>query len=132
MSAAAIVVSSTVLFGSLDQFTGTWTTSGRSLTRIQITRSHDQVKLHAFGACHPQDCDWGEVIAQPYAPAVDASVSTATNAITAQYNTSFSKRFLAIVPGNSPEELRVEIFTVFTDDSGRSPNYHSVILHRSQ
>jgi hypothetical protein len=117
------------LFGGLDRFVGTWNATGRGLTKMQISVSGKQVRLHAFGSCHPQDCDWGEVDAQAYAPSVGANLLETAKAVTAQYETGFSRTIIAIFPGDTVDDLRVDMFTVFTDGSGRSP-YHATILMR--
>lgn len=120
------------LFGSPDQFDGTWKASGAGLTTLQISMSGKLVKVHAFGSCQPQDCDWGEVGAQAYAATVDSDVSTAAKAITAQYESGFSRNTLIILPGNGPDELKVERFTVFTDGSRRSPFHVTTVMYRSR
>jgi hypothetical protein len=56
-------------------------------------------------------------------------VLDSAKAVTAQYETGFSRTIIAIYPGNTVDELRVDIFTVFTDSSGRSP-YHATTLMR--
>ena len=130
MLAVTILLSAPIfLFGSLDRFVGTWNATGRGLTKMQISVSGKQVRLHAFGSCHPQDCDWGEVDGQAYAPGVEENVLDTAKAVTAQYETGFSRTIIAIYPRDTVDELRVDTFTVFTDSSGRSP-YHATTLMR--
>lgn len=86
-------------FGATDRFVGEWkVTSGGGLTKIQIQLSNSQLRLHAFGACHPNNCDWGEVDAQAYAPDVSASVRETAEVISAQFVTSFRGRFCLYTP----------------------------------
>ncbi len=118
------------LSGSLDRFVGTWNATGRQLTTIQISVFSKQVRLHAFGSCHPKDCDWGEVDAQAYAPGVEANLLDTAKAVTAQYESGFEKTILTIFPGDMTDELRVETFTVFTDGSGRSPYHVTTLMKR--
>ena len=43
-------------------FFGSWLNNDpqtRDITRIVITRRGNDFEVHAWGACHPQDCDWG-------------------------------------------------------------------------
>jgi len=43
-------------------FAGTWVNNDPntpSLTRLIITQDGNGVSVHAFGKCHPTDCDWG-------------------------------------------------------------------------
>lgn len=45
-------------------FAGKWNNTNRStagLTRFVITRAGSHYRLHAWGKCHPRDCDWGTV-----------------------------------------------------------------------
>lgn len=32
----------------------------RGITRLVVSERNDQVLVHAWGSCTPQDCDWGE------------------------------------------------------------------------
>lgn len=44
-------------------FQGTWTNkdpNARGITKLVITQNGSEVKVHAWGKCHPSDCDWGE------------------------------------------------------------------------
>ena len=41
---------------------GMWTndnTVSRGITKVEVEENGDAVKVHAWGACHPTDCDWG-------------------------------------------------------------------------
>ncbi len=44
-------------------FVGLWTNvdvNTRSNTKLAIRREGDQYWIHAWGKCHPEDCNWGE------------------------------------------------------------------------
>lgn len=44
-------------------FSGAWmndNSATRGITRLKVQQSGDLVTVHAWGACSPQDCDWGE------------------------------------------------------------------------
>jgi hypothetical protein len=44
-------------------FVGLWNNvdaKTRSNTKLSIRREGDQYGIHAWGKCHPEDCDWGE------------------------------------------------------------------------
>jgi len=48
-------------------FLGSWTNIdpySRGITKIAISRLNGKVYLHAWGKCHPTDCDWGRSIAR--------------------------------------------------------------------
>lgn len=119
------------MFGSIDRFIGQWRTTGRGLTRIQIYFSGNQLQIHTFGSCVPQDCDWGVVSAQAYAPNVSTNIRETTEAISAFYETTFVKTLLIVYPADV-NQLRVEAFSVFTDRSGRSPYHMTTILKRAE
>jgi hypothetical protein len=45
------------------RFVGDWTNKDfetRNITRINVRMDGDQIKVHAWGRCHPIECDWGE------------------------------------------------------------------------
>lgn len=62
--AVAAPVTPTVPVVPADPFAGTWVNKDantRSNTRIRITHAGGVYSVHAYGKCHPQDCDWGAV-----------------------------------------------------------------------
>jgi hypothetical protein len=89
----------------------------RGLVRIVI----DDRKIHPFGACHPDPCDWGNLKGNILAAGVDASNATA---LMAKKSTNFDKVELT-VSLESDGRLRAEVFTHFTDGSGRA-DYRTV------
>jgi hypothetical protein len=105
----------------LGDLSGTWKNldeGTRGLTMLGIRVVDKAVFVHAWGACHPTDCDWGEVPAVPYARDVSSTPSEATIALAATFKTSFEESVLTIRPENG--SLRVETITRFTDNSGRN------------
>jgi len=100
-------------------FSGRWRnidSHTRGITTVEIDVSGNQASVHAWGACHPTDCDWGRVQASLYAPGVS---SREVRSLGAVYTTSFSQTTLTLrlVAADS---LEVESATHFTDQSGRS------------
>lgn len=47
--------------GSVEaRFSGTWVNGNSpAITRLEVQQSGNLVSVHAWGRCHPQDCDWG-------------------------------------------------------------------------
>src|SRR5215472_6275238 len=90
INAIALVLGLPMYFyaDTADRFIGEWSARNGGVTTIQMQRSNDQLRLHAYGSCHPTDCDWGEVDAQPYAPRVDLRDSVVV--VSAQFVTTFS------------------------------------------
>ena len=52
-----------------ESFAGRWTNTNRAtsgITRLVITHAGSHYRVHAWGKCHPRDCDWGTVTAVAY------------------------------------------------------------------
>jgi hypothetical protein len=99
---------------------GTWfnvDTNTRGLVRIEIQNN----KIHPYGACHPDPCDWGTLKAKSFAQTVDSSLAVA---LLAKQNTSFSHVEITLSLERDGR-LRAEVFTHFTDGSGRA-DYRTV------
>gem|GEM_PF-5044879 len=95
---------------------------GKTPTRTQeeskqltITGNSNALKMRAWGKCHPQDCDWGEVNAYAYAPGVSSNIDQNAQAVSALFSTGFSQT-LVIVRPTSRSPIRADIYTRFTDN----------------
>lgn len=54
-------------------FVGHWANADRAtqgITRLEITRSGNTYRVHAWGKCLPRDCDWGSVTAAAFGSSV--------------------------------------------------------------
>lgn len=94
---------------------GTWfnvNARTRGLVQIEI---HDK-RIHPFGACHPDPCDWGVLKARSFASTVDSGFAVA---LMAKQTTSFSHSEITLSLERDGR-LRAEVFTHFTDGSGRA------------
>jgi hypothetical protein len=89
----------------------------RGLVQIEI---HGK-KIHPYGACHPNPCDWGTLKAKSFAQTVDSGLAVA---LTAKKSTSFSRSEITLSLERDGR-MRAEVFTHFTDGSGRA-DYRSV------
>jgi hypothetical protein len=107
----------------LPSLEGTWTNVNHAtedIVKAVITASGSKLEVELFGACVPTPCDWGKVSAVPYAASVSSSKAIA---FTANFNFGFSQ---VIATGHlQGKDLILEIYTVFTDGSGRSSYYAS-------
>lgn len=97
----------------------------RNLVRLVLEQT-GTFHVHAYGACTPTPCDWGQ---QP-------GIVYATN-VTARPGIAFSVMFPAgfkdtIVVGHMDNRnlLNVETFNHFKDGSGRSDYYTSELFRR--
>lgn len=119
------------------QFEGNWenvnaNTSG--VTKLNIRKISlfgvDIITLRAFGQCVPTDCDWGTVVATAYAPSVAANLENTARALTAVYNPGFAVKTVVIRPLGG-ERLQADIYTRFTDNSGRT-NYNATYIFKRE
>lgn len=86
----------------------------RGLTRLVV--GDNPATVHAWGSCHPSDCDWGSVPASAFRQSVDGGSAAA---LQAHFKTGFNETTLIITLAGDGL-LRVEMLTHFTDNSGRA------------
>jgi hypothetical protein len=106
---------------TLASLVGTWVNvnaSTRDIVKIILTNNGGSLDVHAFGACSPTPCDWGQVKGQAYSASVAGGAAVA---FTANYGFGFKN---TILTGHlNGEHLVADDFNVFTDGSGRSPYF---------
>jgi hypothetical protein len=59
-----------------DSIAGSWINGNSGtggVTRLVVRSDHQQLFVRAWGACHPRDCDWGEVQCAPHGAGCKAS-----------------------------------------------------------
>ncbi|MFZ2470958.1 MAG: hypothetical protein WAW52_03345 [Methanothrix sp.] len=118
-----LLLTATGGLASMAQFAGSWTnvdTNTGGITNLDIAVMGTDAQVHAWGKCHPTDCDWGTVQAQAFAADVSSDVLSGADTLIAVFVTSFSQTTLVIKP--SGNRLKVDSYDRFTDSSGRS-NY---------
>jgi hypothetical protein len=93
----------------------------RGVIELDIRVHGLNVDVKAWGACSPTPCEIGNIDAHLFAPSVDANLENSARALIVRYHDSFSERTLVIEP-RGPDELIVQMFTHFTDNSKRT-NY---------
>jgi hypothetical protein len=123
---------SSVVFANLSGFAGNWVNTDpntRGNTKLSIEVNGTNVMLQAWGACSPTDCDWGKVVAYPYTASVSNNQANTSDALSAIFTTGFSQTLMIVK--QSGNQLKAEIFTRFTDGSGRS-NYHNTYTFNRQ
>lgn len=107
---------------NINQFAGKWVNTDpntRGLSSLQIDVRGRRLRIQAWGKCHPSDCAWGQAIGTAHSPSVQANQLDTVEAVTTLYITSFSQTILVIRPIEG-DQLRVESFTKFTDESSRA------------
>ncbi len=124
---------STVSNASFSEFAGRWknvNVNTRGITTLDIKVQGKNVTVHAWGKCHPADCDWGAVRATAYAPNVSSDIVKTAKVLTAEFRTSFSRTLLVIKARRN--KLDVESYTRFTDGSNRSDYWNVYEFRRSR
>ena len=107
---------------------GTWLNTdcqARGIIRIAFNMRGDSFTAHAFGACEPSPCDWGETDAALFA---DTVASREQMNFSAFYDFGFMDAHLQgyIRQG----VLVVATFSRFKDDSGRSNYFVKEFFYR--
>lgn len=106
----------------LSQFQGNWRNADAStpgITRIQINTNTSPVRVHAWGSCSPSDCDFGAVDGYAYGPNAGSNLNASAQTVSAVFTTSFSEVVFIIRPSRG-ERLQADVYTRFTDGSGRT------------
>ena len=114
---------------TLGSLVGTWVNvnaATRDIVKIVLANSGGSLNVHAFGACSPTPCDWGQVRGQAYAASVAGGAAVA---FTANYAFGFKSTILS---GHlSGANLIVDDFNIFNDSSGRSPYFTEGTFRRA-
>jgi TIR domain len=118
----------------VEHFVGDWINidvNTRSVSKLSVTLASKDVSVHAWGACQPTPCDWGEVKADAFAENVSSNALSDATVLQGVFKTSFAETNFS-VRLDGQDKLRFETATHFTDNSGRS-NYSSTdIFKRAQ
>jgi len=127
-----LLVSLSTCTASLAQFAGDWSNvdpNTGGITKLSIAISGASANVHAWGKCHPTDCDWGSVNAFAFAPDVSSDPVSQAQAMMAIFDEGFKETTLFISPQGS--RLSVQSYTRFKDNSGRSNYSFSGIFQKS-
>jgi hypothetical protein len=131
LAALAAIAFTTPALADINEFIGAWKNvdgNARGVIRLTISDNGPNIDVHVWGQCHPTPCDWGTVRAILYGSSVESPLPTQTEVLRAEYNQSFA-RTQVIIHKAANDELRVEVLTNFSDNSGRS-NYYNTDLFK--
>jgi len=106
---------------------GTWHSTDkatRGIVKLVLTATDDALIVHAYGACAPAPCDWGEVRGEVFAANVSGR---AAMAFTARYDFGFMETALAVYYKGGI--LVLDSFNTFKDGSGRSSYFTREFYH---
>jgi len=109
----------------INDFVGNWTNADRDtsgITRVEVTRAGARLNIRVFGQCTPRDCDWGAVRANIYADSVGGNLVNDAAVISGTFNAGFAEKFVVLREVRN-DMLAYEVYTNFTDRSGRSDYY---------
>jgi hypothetical protein len=103
-------------------FSGKWVAvkKDQGLPKLEITGEGDKLRIQAWGKCEPQDCDWGVVLLHVLGDSVSARELPYGFA---SWDQKFKVTHMTL--HLQTNELIVETYNIFSDNSGRS-NYHDV------
>jgi len=113
------------------RFVGNWINVSPSgnLPRVQINSIPGGVTVHIWGKCTPTPCDWGTQPGLLYSPNAATNPLTGAVAVTSSFPQSFARRTVVIRPLGT-NQIEVEVYTEFTDHSGRHNYVDRNVLHR--
>ncbi len=107
---------------------GTWWATDKatdSVVKLELADRAGSFVVHAFGACTPAPCDWGERPAVPYAATVGSRDAMAFSAV---YDFGFMETLLAAYMKGGI--LVLDTFNSFKDGSGRASYFTREFFHR--
>ncbi|MDO8834653.1 MAG: hypothetical protein Q7V01_03615 [Vicinamibacterales bacterium] len=114
----------------LPDFQGRWKNvdaKTKGLTTLEITVTGTKAMVHAWGSCVPSDCDMGEWPATIYASRVDEDLARGAKAMLV----AVGKTTTFVITKGEDGTLRCDVFSQFTDNSGRSNSLNSYLLRLS-
>jgi hypothetical protein len=106
----------------LSDFTGHWANSNRDgrIISLSIRIEESRVTVDAYARCDSSYCNWEDTEGLPYGAAPSSNLVEDATAIYAVFKQPDSEIVLLLSLPNGASPLRVEEFTRFTDDSGRT------------
>jgi hypothetical protein len=123
---AIILLTVSTASADINQFAGKWKNVDpltRGITNIHIDVAGSRIRIQTWGKCHPSDCAWGFASGTAYGPSVQSNLVETAETISTIYLTSFSQMFLIIRPAEEGQ-IKVELLTKYTDQSGRANTRH--------
>jgi DNA-binding beta-propeller fold protein YncE len=97
---------------SIRAFVGNWENvdpETRGWTRLEVSQVNNALNFHIFGKCHPTDCDAGEAL-----------VPFTGGTLVFPLDHDFAQITFTVTLETDSDQLMVETFTRFIDNSGRS------------
>lgn len=125
VASALFVLGASPAHAAVNDFVGQWTnqdTNTNDVTRVTVTRTGANLRINVFGSCSPTDCDWGAVNATAFAATAGGNINNDADVMMATYTQGFARKTVLLRLNGA--NIAYEVFTEFTDSSGRA-NYHT-------
>ncbi len=107
----------------ISDYLGEWTNADpntRSITRLSVQKDGEKLFVHAWGKCHPTDCDWKTAQATAFRRSVaEISVDAPVDSVGATFSFSFAETRM-MLRLSTRDNLTSIVNTHFTDSSGRA------------
>jgi type 1 fimbria pilin len=131
MAAVLLAFAAAPGHAQVSRFLGNWTSvdPAGNLPRVLIRPAPGGVTVQIWGKCTPAPCDWGTQPGVVYSPNVNTNPQTGAVAITSNFPQSFARRVVVIRPVGT-NQIDVEVYTEFTDHSGRFNYVQRGLLRR--
>jgi hypothetical protein len=116
-----LLLFASAVHGQSASLDGTWVNvdpNTGGITRVVVEHTGATDRVHVWGSCAPEDCEWGPAALHRLRGLNSESLSYGF----ATYEPDFSTKHLAFE--RRGDEMIVTAFTFFKDGSGR-PDYHS-------
>jgi hypothetical protein len=119
----------TIAQADVNPFNGLWVASGprEDLTRLSVTREKGEAWIEAWGNLQSADHDWSRSALTCYSTRKNGTVP---DRALAAWDNGSAHTVLILKISPDGEHLKVEIFTNFKDDSGRTNHATEVDLVR--
>lgn len=112
-----------------DRFVGSFAAQDSNTGGITRLMLFDDDTVNVWGKCHPTDCDWGTESIAAYGSTADSDLVKSAGVMSAVYVKNHAVTILIIKPLTN-DRLSVEVFTRFTDRTGRTAYAAKYIMVR--
>jgi hypothetical protein len=113
----ALTIIQPALANTLDELLGDWrnvNANSGGIVRLLITKKDDAINVQAWGACHPEPCDWHSERATVYGPLISPPDPNRVEYLTV----IFIEKILLVI--GSPPGRTGELRAIVLDGKGRS------------
>jgi hypothetical protein len=130
--AALLALAAAPAHAQMSRFLGNWDAADESgqVARVLITMEGTTLKVHLWGRCGHGYCDWGEQPGAAFADRPDHDPFDTAEGILTEYWIPEERSRVVIRPAGD-DRIEIEVYTQFTDSSGRNSYRLHNLLRRS-